>query len=376
MIELDPSYSTCRDQYVEKALPSSSSSLEPSLIAAYFHDMAGYDLLTAEDEASYSTIIQKSFKAIIKSIQEENSGVDALDILKENINRWQENDPELKPRQQILNDIHHDIASAVKWHEEPTDLNKLQENIEEYLGRIDAARDVMVRANLRLVVSIAKRYQHKGLPLADLVQEGNIGLTRAVLRFNYRKGNRFLTYARWWIRQAIDQAVGNKAKTIRLPAHFRQQRNQFYQSFYELQAELGRKPALQEVSQETDIPMNKILTIMETSAEPVSLETPVGDEGKTLIYFLESDREESPYHLVLARELSDRIPGVLSVLNERERNVICLRFGLENQGQHTLQEIGNKYKVTRECIRQIEKKALQRIRESHEVTQIREYCSC
>lgn len=376
MIELDPSYSTCRDQNVEKVLPGSSSSLEPSLIAAYFHDMAGYDLLTAEDEAGYSTIIQESFKAIIKCIQEENSGVDALAILKEKINRWQEHDPELKPRQLIFNEIHHDIAEAVKEQQEPGDLVELQENIEEYLGRIEAARDSMVRANLRLVVSIAKRYQHKGLALADLVQEGNIGLTRAVLRFNYRKGNRFLTYARWWIRQAIDQAVGDKARTIRLPAHFRQQGNQFYRSFYELQAEFGRKPTLQEVSQKTDIPMNKIMTIMETATEPVSFETPVGDEGKTLIYFLKNDQEESPYHLVLARELSGRIEGVLSSLNERERNVICLRFGLENQGQHTLQEIGNKFKVTRECIRQIEKKALQRLRESHEVTQIREYCPC
>ncbi len=330
----------------------------------YLREMGRFDLLTPEEEAKYSKTIRQGFEAIISAIREDNSGVKELQILRERIDLWEKRDPTLKPKKQQLNFMRYTVLSAAKKYPEIRELFELQAKLEAYSRSIEVAKDTMIRANLRLVVSIAKRYMHQGLTLADLIQEGNLGLMRAVFRFDYTKGNKFSTYASWWIRQAITRAILDKTRTIRLPVHFLELRSQFFKAFYALFKELGREPTPLEISKATNLPMDKILSILEASREPISLETPVGDDDSTLGDFLENQESQSPYDAVQTRELSGRVNDILETLSEREEKIIRLRFGIGEKAEYTLEEIGKLFNVSRERIRQIEKKALNRLRHS------------
>ena len=330
----------------------------------YLREMGRFDLLTPEEEAKYSKTIRQGFESIIGAIRVDNSGVKEVLILRERIDLWEKRDPTLKPKKQQLNFMRYTILSAAKKYPEIRDLFELQAKLEAYSRSIEVAKDTMIRANLRLVVSIAKRYMHQGLTLADLIQEGNLGLMRAVFRFDYTKGNKFSTYASWWIRQAITRAILDKTRTIRLPVHFLELRSQFFKAFYALFKELGREPTPLEISKATNLPMDKILSILEASREPISLETPVGDDDSTLGDFLENQESQSPYDAVQTRELSGRVNDILETLSEREEKIIRLRFGIGEKAEYTLEEIGKLFNVSRERIRQIEKKALNRLRHS------------
>ena len=330
----------------------------------YLREMGRFDLLTPEEEAKYSKTIRQGFEAIISAIREDNSGVKEIQILRERIDLWEKRDPTLKPKKQQLNFMRYTVLSAAKKYSEIRELFELQAKLEAYSRSIEVAKDTMIRANLRLVVSIAKRYMHQGLTLADLIQEGNLGLMRAVFRFDYTKGNKFSTYASWWIRQAITRAILDKTRTIRLPVHFLELRSQFFKAFYALFKELGREPTPLEISKATNLPMDKILSILEASREPISLETPVGDDDSTLGDFLENQESQSPYDAVQTRELSGRVNDILETLSEREEKIIRLRFGIGEKAEYTLEEIGKLFNVSRERIRQIEKKALNRLRHS------------
>ncbi|MFH0784786.1 MAG: sigma-70 family RNA polymerase sigma factor [Pseudomonadota bacterium] len=330
----------------------------------YLREMGRFDLLTPEEEAKYSKTIRQGFESIISAIREDNSGVKEVQILRERIDLWEKRDPTLKPKKQQLNFMRYTVLSAAKKYTEIRELFELQAKMEAYSRSIEVAKDTMIRANLRLVVSIAKRYMHQGLTLADLIQEGNLGLMRAVFRFDYTKGNKFSTYASWWIRQAITRAILDKTRTIRLPVHFLELRSQFFKAFYALFKELGREPTPLEISKATNLPMDKILSILEASREPISLETPVGDDDSTLGDFLENQESQSPYDAVQTRELSGRVNDILETLSEREEKIIRLRFGIGEKAEYTLEEIGKLFNVSRERIRQIEKKALNRLRHS------------
>ena len=330
----------------------------------YLREMGRFDLLTPEEEAKYSRTIRQGFESIIEGIRCDKSGVKDIEILCTRIALWEKRDPTLKPKKQQLNFMRYSVTSAAKKYSEVRDLRELQTMLEAYSRSIETAKDCMIRANLRLVVSIAKRYMHQGLTLADLIQEGNLGLMRAVFRFDYTKGNKFSTYASWWIRQAITRAILDKTRTIRLPVHFLELRSQFFKAFYALYKELGREPTPLEISKNTDLPMDKILAILEASREPISLETPVGDDDSTLGDFLENQESQSPYEAVQNRELSGRVEEILSTLSEREEKIIRLRFGIGEKAEYTLEEIGKRFNVSRERIRQIEKKALNRLRHS------------
>ena len=330
----------------------------------YLREMGRFDLLTPEEEAKYSKTIRQGFESIIQAIRDDESGVKELEILCTRIALWEKRDPTLKPKKQQLNFMRYSVSSAAKKYVDIRELLELQTKLEAYSRSIEVAKDCMIRANLRLVVSIAKRYMHQGLTLADLIQEGNLGLMRAVFRFDYTKGNKFSTYASWWIRQAITRAILDKTRTIRLPVHFLELRSQFFKAFYALYKELGREPTPLEISKNTDLPMDKILAILEASREPISLETPVGDDDSTLGDFLENQESQSPYEAVQNRELSGRVKEILSTLSEREEKIIRLRFGIGEKAEYTLEEIGKRFNVSRERIRQIEKKALNRLRHS------------
>jgi RNA polymerase primary sigma factor len=330
----------------------------------YLREMGRFDLLTPEEEAKYSKTIRQGFESIIHAIREDSSGVKEMRLLVDRIDLWEKRDPTLKPKKQQLNFMRYSVASASKKYPDVRELFELQAKLEAYSRSIEVAKDTMIRANLRLVVSIAKRYMHQGLTLADLIQEGNLGLMRAVFRFDYTKGNKFSTYASWWIRQAITRAILDKTRTIRLPVHFLELRSQFFKAFYALFKELGREPTPLEISKATNLPMDKILSILEASREPISLETPVGDDDSTLGDFLENQESQSPYDAVQTRELAGRVTEILSTLSEREEKIIRLRFGIGEKAEYTLEEIGKRFNVSRERIRQIEKKALNRLRHS------------
>jgi RNA polymerase primary sigma factor len=330
----------------------------------YLREMGRFELLTPEEEGIYSRTIREGFDAIIQSIRADESGVTEMQVLKDRIDLWEKRDPSLKPKKQQLNFMKGCVAGCKEENPDIRELFELHTKIAAYVRSIEAAKDEMIRANLRLVVSIAKRYMHQGLTLADLIQEGNLGLMRAVFRFDYTKGNKFSTYASWWIRQAITRAILDKTRTIRLPVHFLELRSQFFKAFYSLLKELGREPTPVEIAKQTDLPMDKILAILEASREPISLETPIGDDDSTLGDFLENQESVSPYEAVQSRELSSRVKKILCTLSDREEKIIRLRFGIGEKAEYTLEEIGKRFNVSRERIRQIEKKALNRLRHS------------
>jgi RNA polymerase primary sigma factor len=330
----------------------------------YLREMGRFDLLTPEEEEKYSKTIREGFDGIIKTIRTADSGVTEINLLVERIALWEKRDPTLKPKKQHLNYMVRNVQAICADHEDIASLQQGLYRVNLYTRSIESAKDAMIKANLRLVVSIAKRYMHQGLSLADLIQEGNLGLMRAVFRFDYKKGNKFSTYASWWIRQAITRAILDKTRTIRLPVHFLELRSQFFKAFYSLLKELGREPTPVEISEKTGLPMDKILAILEASREPISLETPVGDDDSTLGDFLENQESVSPYEAVKNHELSDRVTTILATLSPREEKIIRLRFGIGEDAEYTLEEIGKRFNVSRERIRQIEKKALNRLRHS------------
>ncbi len=329
----------------------------------YLKEMGKYPLLTPEREAELSKIIRTGFYAIVEAVEKHPSEVPEIKALQAEIALWRKRDPGLKPKKSLLNFLVKCIQEMKEKYPEEETLQELYQETMLRAQEIERAKDEMVRANLRLVVSIAKRYIGQGLPLADLIQEGNLGLMRAVFRFDYRKGNKFSTYASWWIRQAITRAILDKTRTIRLPVHFLELRSQFFKAFYELVKELGREPTPAELSERTGLPREKILAIFEASREPVSLELPIGDEDSTLGDFIENKDSPSPYEEVKDKDLSEKIRSLLSTLSPREEKIIRLRFGIGEEGEYTLEEIGKRFGVSRERIRQIEKKALARLRQ-------------
>ena len=275
------------------------------------------------------------------------------------------NIPPVQDLQQKLTDLQSKVVVPL---DQLKDINKRM-NAGEYSSR--AAKKEMIEANLRLVISIAKKYTNRGLQFLDLIQEGNIGLMKAVDKFEYRRGYKFSTYATWWIRQAITRSIADQARTIRIPVHMIETINKLMRVQKQLVQEYGREPSPEEIADEIHLPVERIRAVLKMAQTPISLQAPVGEgDDTTFGDFIEDKSAEDPMERTGFAMLKDKIKDVLDTLNERERAVLEKRFGLIDGFSRTLEEVGKEFHVTRERIRQIEAKALRKMRHPTRIRQL------
>jgi len=257
------------------------------------------------------------------------------------------------------------------------DYDELKKNlglVEERLGRAKRAKSELIEANLRLVVSIAKKYTNRGLQFLDLIQEGNIGLMKAVDKFEYQRGYKFSTYATWWIRQAITRAIADQARTIRIPVHMIETINKLIRTSRYLVQEHGREPTPEEIAEKMEFPLDKVRKVLKIAKEPISLETPIGEEEDShLGDFIEDKKIVSPGEAVINYNLGEQTRKILTTLTPREEKVLRMRFGIGEKSDHTLEEVGRDFHVTRERIRQIEAKALRKLRHPSRSKKLRSF---
>jgi len=358
-----PLAATEADEEVDETVEAEEIPEHEGLVAAYFREMLRYSILSPEEERSLGRIIKEGQDHILNLVAIAQSDLEEVRYLQKKIQQWfQTPDKSAQGKEKLFKVIHQKLFQVQKHHPEATEVKELASCIRVTEDEVNQARDQMIKANLRLVVSIAKKYLHRGLTFSDLIQEGNLGLMKAVTRYDYTTGYRLSTFASWWIRQTITRAIYDKTRTIRIPVHLQEIRNRCYRAFYDLLKELGRDPSLKEIAERSGVPEEKILLVTNLADELISLETPVGDEGDRLGDFIRNDKAVSPYEAILESQLGEKTGTILTTLTAREEKIMKMRFGIGEEVEHTLEEIGRTFKVSRERIRQIEKKALKRLK--------------
>lgn len=315
----------------------------------------------------------KRYQAELAREQMRGDKVDTVGLYLKEMSRV----PLLNTEQEIALAQH--IERGVKAEKRLAKLNghtppEEKESLRGYILEGKIARDHLIQANTRLVVSIAKKYLGRGVPFLDLIQEGNLGLMKAVNKYDYRRGFRFSTYATWWIRQTITRSIADQGRTIRVPVHMIDRIRQMYKAARKLEQTLGRPPKVEELAECLDQAIDKVQWMLQVSWLPLSLESPVGeDEDAELGMFVEDEHTPTPSSATAQKLLSEKMEEVLATLSPREARILRLRFGLENGKTYTLEEVGEKFGLTRERIRQIEGKALRRLRHPMRARQLREY---
>ncbi len=332
----------------------------------YFKEVERHPLLSRERELELGRIIRESQERIISLLLKETTSCPALKEERRQVSAWRKN---ASASPLSIDDVMELILGAVRrvstkrgGHPELRPLYRRMQRLER---NCRAAAREMVQGNLRLAVSIAKRYTFRGLSFSDLIQEGNIGLMKAVTRYDYRTGFRFSTFASWWIRQTITRAIYDQSRTIRIPIHLLELRGKYYRAYHELLRDSGREPSLVEVASRVGVSEDKLRDLLNLSQNSTSLETPVGEDGDVLADFIENSDSPSPIETLSEEQLKDQINRALDDLDDRERRIIKLRFGLDGNKTHTLEEVGLQFSLSRERVRQIEKRALDRLWETH-----------
>ena len=329
----------------------------------YFKEVEGRDLLTPDRELELGKQIQDCRSIILDKSLDIIKGHDISEKSCERIEAWME-DSHKSPLsvEDVMTEAREMVYQCAGKMRKTKKLAKIIGDIEEARCMLEEATSEMVEANLRLAVSIAKKYTFRGLSFADLIQEGNIGLMKAVNRYDYRTGYRFSTFASWWIRQTISRAIYDQARTIRIPIHLLELRSKYFRVYYGLLKELGREPLPKEVAERVGIDESKVKDLVNLTLDSTSLETPVGDDGDELGDFIENTNSECPFDRVGETEMHTHLSEALEALDPRERRILEMRFGLNDEDEHTLEQVGQVFHLSRERVRQIEKKALQRLR--------------
>lgn len=338
---------------------------DTNIAGIYFREVSKIPLLTRKKEIELAKRIQLGERRIHTLLRESSAAEEEINRLSKELEK-RETKPRrlLRSREEVLRELMRKLEELSnpsgnggdKFRELLTELKKTEADVE-------AAKAEMIQSNLRLVVCIAKRYMNRGLSFLDLIQEGNLGLMKAVGRYDYRRGFKFSTYASWWIRQAITRALGDKSRTIRIPNHLLEMRSKIVKGFHQLVKELGGKPSLEEIAARTKIPLADVQKVVELVHEPISLETPVGDDGGKLEDLME-DGDSSSFGDDLLHNMDQerKTRDLLSLLNWREQQILRLRFGIGEPSTYTLEEVGKRFGISRERVRQIEERALNKLK--------------
>lgn len=357
-------------------------------IGRYLQEIGKTSLLTPEEEKEYGRKIKESRKILrgrlldLANLAEKNPYLYALsrrrgidrDVFLDGAKK------KFRKMEKLANfvlELNEEEGNSLRPPEDKGKFFKLREEIRGVKYRYEKYRDKMIKANLRLVVSFAKRYTGRGVPFLDLIQEGNIGLSRAVDKFDYRRGNRFSTYASWWIRQSLSRAISDQSRTIRVPIHITELMKKVNRASQELEQALGKTPTAGDIARKCDLPLDKVERVQRVITRSTSMDMPIGEnEDSHLIEIIENEKAGCPFEEVNLRFLKKEIDKLIQeVKDRREREILKLRFGTEDGWDCTLQEIGEKYGVTRERIRQIEAKVLTQLREIAKKRMLEEYLS-